>query len=193
VRIIAFNGSPRTGGNTDLLLASALRFIDRREHTIDVFRLNDMNIRPCQNCGGCAETAVCVIEDKMQQIYPAIREADRIILASPIYFFGLSAQTKTMIDRCQPFWCEKYLHNMPLHGSTHSRKGLLLLVGGMKRQVGIDCSSATATAFFRTVSVEEHQTLSYLGIDGKGAIKAHPTALKEAYEAGKHLTAGDMG
>lgn len=188
MRIVVFNGSPRAGGNTDLLVQSALKGIDRHSHRVDLFNLNDMNIKPCQNCGGCTDTGVCVVDDRMQQIYPALRGADRIILASPIYFFGLSAQTKIMIDRCQPLWCEKYIHNMPLEGSTH-RKGLLVLVGGMKRQVGVDCSSATATAFFRSVSVEEHKTLAYLGIDVKGAITSHPTALQDVYEAARSLTA----
>jgi multimeric flavodoxin WrbA len=68
-----------------------------------------MDIRPCQNCGGCDDTGSCIIEDAMVDIYEAIRSADRIILASPIFFFGLSAQTKIMIDRCQAFWCQRYL------------------------------------------------------------------------------------
>jgi len=186
VRLVVFNGSPRVGGNTDLLVASVLKGIDRHLHRVDLFRLNEMNIRPCQNCGGCTDTGVCVLKDQMQQVYPALRKADRVILASPIYFSGLSAQTKTMIDRCQPLWCEKYIHNMPLHGSVH-RKGLLVLVGGMKKQVGADCAGATATAFFRSVSVEEHKTLAYLGIDAKGAILSHPTALNDVHEAAKQL------
>jgi hypothetical protein len=146
VRLLVLNGSPRIGGNTDLLVQSALNAIDRHSHRVDLFRLNDMDIKPCQNCGGCTDTGVCVIEDRMQQIYPALRQADRIILASPIYFFGLSAQTKA------------------------------------------DCSAATATAFFRSVSVEEHKTLTFLGIDAKGAIRSHPTALQDVYEAVKILT-----
>lgn len=134
MRLVVFNGSPRVGGNTDLLVASALKGIDRHLHRVDIFRLNDMNIRPCQNCGGCTDTGVCVLKDQMQQVYPALRKADRIILASPIYFSGLSAQTKIMIDRCQPLWCEKYIHNMPLDGPVH-RKGLLILVGGDRKSV----------------------------------------------------------
>jgi multimeric flavodoxin WrbA len=188
VRLVLFHGSPRVGGNTDLLVTSVLKGIDRHLHRVDVFRLNEMSIRPCQNCGGCTDTGVCVLKDQMQQVYPVLRKADRVVLASPIYFSGLSAQTKAMIDRCQPLWCEKYIHNMPLHGAVH-RKGLLILVGGMKKQVGADCAGATATAFFRSVSVEEHKTLAYLGIDAKGAILSHPTALNDVYEAAKQLMA----
>lgn len=187
MRILVFNGSPRLGGNTDLLVQAALKGIDRALNRVEYFRLNDMDIKPCQNCGGCTETRVCVVKDKMQQIYPAIRKADRIILASPIYFSGLSAQTKIMIDRCQPFWCEKYIHNMPIEGSVH-RKGLLILVGGMKRQIGADSCGATATAFFRSVSVEEHRTLAYLGVDKSAGIKEHPAAIQEVFGAAKNLS-----
>jgi len=187
MRILVFNGSPRIGGNTDLLVQSALKGIDRQANRVEYFRLNDMDIKPCQNCGGCTDTRVCVIKDKMQQIYPAIRKADRVILASPIYFSGLSAQTKIMVDRCQPFWCEKYLHNMPIAGKIH-RKGLLILVGGMKRQIGADCSNATATAFFRSISVEEHRMLAYLGIDTRAGVKDRPGALEEVFEAARILS-----
>jgi multimeric flavodoxin WrbA len=120
-------------------------------------------------------------------ISKSIRSADRIILASPIFFSSVSAQTKTMIDRCQSFWCEKYLQKKEIPPGPHGRKGLLLLVGGLKKEGSQKCAEETAKAFFRTVSVREHKILYYLGIDAKGDILKHPTALKEAYQAGKEL------
>jgi multimeric flavodoxin WrbA len=186
VKIVVFRGSPRRGGNTDILLSETLRAISSGNEVI-LFTLNDMNIRPCQNCGGCDETGTCVVRDEMDKIYPAIREADRIVVASPIFFFGLSAQTKIMVDRCQAFWCEKYLLKKTIPSGLYGRKGLLLLVGGMKKDTGIQCAGATATAFFRSISVQEHETLSYLSTDRKGAISDNPKALKDAYEAGIKL------
>ncbi len=193
MNVIAFLGSPREGGNTELLLREAVRGIKDSGYTVTIFNLNLMNISPCQNCGGCEETGICVYEDDMVQINEAIRNADRIILASPIFFFSVSAQAKIMIDRCQSFWCEKYLLKKPVPGGPYGRKGLLLLVGGQKREIGIQCAEATAKAFFRTVSVPEHETLGYLSIDAKGEILKHPTALKEAYEAGKKLVTETKG
>lgn len=187
MKIIAFNGSPRIDGNTELLLRAALEGITEAGHSAEVFELNEQRMQPCQDCGGCETTGVCVLSDSMNAIYKAIREADRIILASPVFFFGLSAQAKIMIDRCQAFWCEKYLLKRPIEAGPLGRKGLFLLVGGMKKEVGAECSGATAKAFFRTVSVPEHDTLSFLGVDAKGAILSHPTALAEAREAGKRL------
>jgi multimeric flavodoxin WrbA len=187
MKVIAFLGSPRKDGNTELLLNETIKGIKVFGSAVQVFNLNIMKIAPCQDCGGCNETGICIVEDEMSQIYNAIRTADRFILASPVFFFGLSAQAKIMIDRCQAFWCEKYLLKKPIPAGEYGRKGLLLLVGGMEKEVGIKCSEATAKAFFRTISVPEHKTLSFLGVDTKGAILRHPAALKDAYEAGKEL------
>ena len=192
MKVIAFLGSPRENGNTELLLREAVRGVEESGPSVQVFNLNKMNIMPCQNCGGCDETGVCIYEDDMTRIYEAIRNADRIILASPIFFFALSAQTKTMIDRCQAFWCEKYLLRKPIPEGQYGRKGLLLLVGGMKKEIGVQCAEATAKAFFRTISVPEHKTLAHMGIDEKGAILKHPSSLQEAYKAGQQLVKGNF-
>lgn len=189
MKVLAFQSSPRVDGNTDILLKEILKAVGKSGHDVRLFRLNAMNIKPCQDCGGCNNTGVCTVKDDMDEIYAAIREADRVILASPIFFFNLSAQAKMMIDRCQSFWCEKYLLKRTIPGGQYGRKGLLLLVGGMKKEAEIQCSEATAKVFFRSISVPEHEMLSFTGIDAKGAILEHPTALKDAYMAGKKLVA----
>jgi multimeric flavodoxin WrbA len=187
MKIIAFLGSPRKNGNTELLLKEAIRGVEDSGFKVQIFELNSMNIQPCQDCGGCDETGECTIHDDMDSIYEAIKTADRIILASPIFFFSLSAQTKAMIDRCQSLWIEKYVLKKPIPAGKFGRKGLFLLVGGMKKDIGVQCSESCISAFFKTVNVPEHSTLSFLGIDKKGDIINHPTALSEAYKAGGKL------
>jgi NAD(P)H-dependent FMN reductase len=187
MKISAFCGSPRKNGNTEILLKEAVRGIEEAGHDVQTFYLNTMNIKACQDCGGCNDTGKCILRDDMDQITDAIRDSDRIILASPIFFFSLSAQAKLMIDRCQSIWCEKYLLKKPIEGGRFGRRGLLLMVGGMKKDVGIQCGEACAKAFFRTISVPDHETIYYLGIDAKGEILNHPTAMKDAFEAGKRL------
>ena len=182
--VIAFLGSPRKGGNTETLLNEAIRGTGT---DVRVFDLNEMDIRPCQNCGDCEGTGECTIQDDMQEVALAIKAADRIILASPVFFSGVSAQAKTLIDRCQQFWCEKFLLKKPIPAGEHGRRGLFLVVGGMKNTTGIECAGATAEAWFRSISVSEHKTLAYTGVDAVGAIKNHPAALGEAFEAGRAL------
>lgn len=187
MKVVAFLGSPRIEGNTELLLNEALMPAREGGHEVILFKVNQMKFLPCQSCGGCEDTGECILDDDMADIYKTIREGERFILASPIFFFGLTAQIKAMIDRCQCFWCEKYLLKKPIPEGKHGRKGLLLMVGGMKNEIGFRCGGATAKAFFRTISVPEHETLFYPSVDAKGAIKEHPTALKDVYEAGKKL------
>ena len=189
MKIIAFNGSPREGGNTEELLKAAIKGTagGSDKHDLRVFRLQSMKIAPCLNCGGCNETGICTVEDDFKFVAEAIRAADRIIFASPVFFMGISAQAKALVDRCQSFWCEKFLLRRELPAGEHGRKGLLLLVGGMKKEQGVNCAASQGVAFLRTVSVPENETLKYMGVDAKGDILKHPTAIKEAEEAGKNL------
>ncbi len=184
MNVIAFLGSPRKGGNTETLLNEAVQGtgVDVR-----VFDLNGMNIKPCQNCGGCEDTGMCIIPDDMEEVAASIRAADRIIMASPVFFSGVSAQAKAMIDRCQQFWCEKYLLKKEIPAGDFGRKGLFLVVGGMKNASGVECAGKTVKAWFRTISVPEHHTLAYTQVDAMGEILKHPTALMDAYAAGRAL------
>lgn len=184
MKIIAFNGSPRKNGNTETLLNAAIKGTG---HDVTLYNLNDLNITPCQNCGGCDKTGICILEDNMSPIYEEIRTAHRVILASPVYFMSISAQAKAMIDRCQAFWAEKYLLNRQIEPGPEGRRGLLLLVGAIQKDTGIVCASKCGMAFFRTVSIEQHTTLTYTGVDAQGEITSHPSALDEARQAGSDL------
>ena len=190
MNILVFNGSPRRGGNSQMLLDEAVRGAKDRGANVKTYALNTMNIRPCQNCGGCEKTGRCIVKDEMLAVHEEFRSADRIIVASPIFFFSVSAQTKILIDRAQSFWNEKYILKKPVMPGPFGRKGLLFLVGGMKqgeKNVGFSCAEAAVRAFFRTLNVQEHVTVSFDEVDERGAIAKHPTALREAYDAGKKL------
>ena len=189
MKVAAFFGSPRVEGNTYLLLQKAIEGAQDAGAQVEVFNLNDMDILPCQDCDECVETGECIYNDDMDQIYDAIRNSNRFILASPVFFFGISAQAKAMVDRTQSLWCEKYLLKKPLSQEPLKRKGLFIVVGGMKKEIGYTCSEATAKAFFKTISVDEHENVSVVGVDAKGAILKRPDELEKAYEAGKRLAA----
>ncbi|MBF0566675.1 MAG: flavodoxin family protein [Nitrospirae bacterium] len=189
MKVAAFLGSPRVGGNSEILLKEAIRAVEDAGHKVTLMRPHAMDISPCNNCGGCEETGKCVIEDDMGLVYEAIYESDRFIVASPIFFFGLPSQIKALIDRCQAIWCEKYLLKRPIPAAVYGRKGLLVMVGGMKKEEGFRSGEATAKAFFRTIGVPTHETLYFDGVDAKGAIRDHPTALHNVYEAAKRLVA----
>jgi multimeric flavodoxin WrbA len=97
--ILIFKSSPREKGNSSLLAEKAAEGAKTVNAQVETFSLHRMNIRPCDACDTCQETGVCVLKDDMQMLYPKLREAEAIVIASPIYWFTMSAQTKLFIDR----------------------------------------------------------------------------------------------
>ncbi len=98
-RVMVFKGSPRKDGNSSTLAERAAEGARTAGAEVEVFSLHRMDIHPCDACDTCQETGVCVLKDDMQELYPKLTQADAIVVASPIYWFTLSAQTKLFIDR----------------------------------------------------------------------------------------------
>jgi len=98
-RILILKGSPRKKGNSAVLADQVAAGAGDAGATIESFDLHDMDIRPCDGCDFCQGSGECVINDDMQTLYPRLREADGIVIASPIYWFTVNAQVKACIDR----------------------------------------------------------------------------------------------
>jgi multimeric flavodoxin WrbA len=94
MKVLALNGSPRKGGNTDVLLAAVVRGVEKAGSEVELVRLNDLDIQGCLNCGGCDETGVCILEDDMSPLYDKILSVKKFVIASPIYFYGVTAQAR---------------------------------------------------------------------------------------------------
>ena len=189
MKVLGIAGSPRRGGNTNLLLAEVMRGAASRGAEVKTIILNDLKITPCQHCDACLEAGKCKIEDDMQMVYRELEEADRIVLASPIQFMGVTAQRKAMIDRCQALWAKKYVLNMPPLGSEPGKKkGLFISVGGRKITNLFEPALATVKTLFRILDIAYAGELLFSGVDEKGAIAKHPDALRQAYLAGQKLT-----
>ena len=100
-KIVILNGSPRTNGNTKALIEHFMKDAKSAGNEVACFDLQKMNIHGCLGCckGGQNPESPCVQKDDMQQIYPVYREADVVILASPMYYWGISGQLKCAFDR----------------------------------------------------------------------------------------------
>ncbi len=185
--MLGISGSPRKGGNTDALLDAALKGAENSSASVEKLYLCDLKISPCQECHQCEETGECVIDDEMQSIYPKLIEADMLFLASPIFFMGIPAQTKVMIDRCQCIWVRRYKMNQTIGRGREFRKGFFISVGGSKNPEKFIGAVKTVKAFFATLDFTYEKELLVAGVDEKGAIRKHPTALKEARRLGKEF------
>jgi len=187
LKVLGIAGSPRRGGNTDLLLAEVMRGAASRGAEVKTIILNDLKVAPCQHCDACLKTGRCKEEDDMQMVYAELEEADRIVLASPVQFMGVTAQTKAMIDRCQALWARKYVLKIPPLGNRRERKGLFISVGGTKLANLFQPALATVKSLFRTLDIAYAGELLFSAVDEKGAITKNPDALKQAYLAGQRL------
>jgi multimeric flavodoxin WrbA len=186
--ITAIYGSPRKNGNTDLLLKALLRGIkDQGGNAHEIF-LRDLKFSPCIGCGGCNDTGTCVLSDDMDTIYPHLIKSEIVILSAPVFFFGMNALAKAMVDRCQCLWARKYLINKPLSNERGVKgKGILLSVGGSKGKKNFDGILLTARYFYDALDMDFAHHLEYGSIDAKGAVSDHPTALDEAYNLGRQF------
>lgn len=105
-KILIISSSPRKGGNSDLLCDEFIRGASEAGHKTEKVFLRDKNIHYCIGCGVCNSTAKCVQSDDMEQILESMVEADVIVLATPVYFYTMDAQLKTLIDRTVPRYTE---------------------------------------------------------------------------------------
>ncbi len=188
MKVLGIFGSPRRGGNTELLLEEALRGAEKEGAKVERLYLSDFTIIPCKECHGCDDTGRCIILDDMEKIYPKLLEADVLILASPIFFYGVTAWTKALIDRSQALWARKYLLKDPSLGKEgKKRKGFFISLGATKGQKVFEGSILTVKYFFDTLNADYAGDLLFRGVEYKGDILKHPEALQQAFEAGRRL------
>lgn len=188
--VLAFAGSPRRGGNSEALLDRALAGVAAADPTAQVKKivLNELKFVPCQNCGFCSKKGYCVYaaKDDMKAVYEALDAADRFIVSTPIYFANVSAQVKAMFDRCQSIWARKYLLKQP-HTAAGRRKALFLCCGGFRHDRFYQCCRQTMAAWCVVCDIKLTGELFFSSIDERGEIEKHPTALQDAFEAGRKL------
>lgn len=184
--VVGILGSPRRGGNSQVLLDSALKGAADSGKSVSMITLNDLKLSPCQNCGYCDRTGECRIKDDMVGMSRVMETAPRIIIAAPIYFTNISAQTKIMIDRCQPYWARRFVLNQPLKGPK--RAGAFISVGGFeKADAFFECAKRVITAWFSVIGVRYRAGNFYSGVDAKGDAARHPTAVDECRQLGAEL------
>lgn len=181
--VVAFLGSPRRGGNSELLLDKAIAGAQKGGASVEKIVLAELTFAPCNGCEECAATGVCTLHDDMSALYPKLEQAAGLILAAPTYFLGLPAQTKAFIDRCQALWAKKYRLKQPI-ARHKGRRGLFIGTAAWKSPRVFQGSLMVVRAFFATLEVASREELLYGGLEERGAIAKRPEALEEAFQAG---------
>ena len=176
MKVLAISSSPRKGGNSDVLCDEFLKGAREAGHKVQKIRLAEKKIAPCAACYGCAETHVCVHKDDMAEVLEALIDADVIVLASPVYFYSVCAQMKTMIDRC--------LANYP---AIEEKRFYLIVTAADPQRNAADETLAGFRGFLRYLpGATEAGVLWGTGTWDKGDVYRHPS-LKQAYEDGRRI------
>ncbi|MDM8535538.1 flavodoxin family protein [Desulfobacterales bacterium HSG17] len=185
-KITAIYGSPRRKGNTATLMKQAIQGAkDAGAHVEEIF-LRDQKMSPCLEIYKCKETGHCAIKDDFQKVLDLLMNSDGIMLASPIFFYTVSAHTKILMDRCQSCWVKKYwIDKVPFGKWTAKRKGLFISVGATKGKKLFEGALLTVKYFFDVLDMELWNSLLYRGLDFEGDVLKHPKYLEQAYETGK--------
>jgi len=186
MKVLVIIGSPRKKGNTDLLVEQMLKGVKEAGGTAETVRLEGLGIHPCIGCGGCEKEGKCVIQDDMQEMYGKIDAADRIIIASPIYFYSVTAQTKAFIDRCQALWSRKYIVKKRTKHEVE-KIGYLVCVAATKGEKVFESAILTVRYAFDAMDFKYGGEFVVRGVDHKGAIMEKQEVLEQAREFGRKV------
>lgn len=182
-------GSPRKNGNSETMArAVAAGLLKHENNTVEYIRLNKLNISPCQACGGCNTSGNCIIEDDMSELYSKTDEADRLFLVSPIYFYALTAQIKTYIDRCQARWSRKYLLGQEFR-KNEERTGYLLSCAATAGDKLFDGPILSAQCLFDTLDLRCGKPLLIKSVEPRNAVRNLPEKLSDCEQYGAEIAA----
>ena len=172
--ILIISGSPRKGGNTELLVEAFAKGAAEHHH-VEIVSVRDYKVNPCLGCNACfkSEANTCAQKDDMTVIYEKMSQADMLVIASPVYFYSISAQLKAVIDR---------FHN-PIRDTFHIKKMAILLVGAASLPELFDAILTEYNLCLKFFDIEDAGKVLVRGVKDKGDIN-NTDALNEAYTLG---------
>lgn len=177
MRIVVITGSPHKHGSTDLLAQRFIQGAEEAGHTVGRFDAAFMNIHPCLGCEVCGMNGPCAQKDDIAQIRDALLAADMVVFATPIYYFGMSAQLKMVIDRF-------YSYTTKLSGK-HLKTALITAAWDSNGDV-MPCTKAHYQKLCRYMNFRDQGMVLGLGC-GTRAMTEHSIYPQQAYELGKSL------
>jgi len=187
-KIVAVYGSPRRNGNTATLLKKAVAGANDAGARVEEIVLRDLKMSPCLEIYGCNKAGECRLKDDFQAARDQILASQGLMLASPVFFYTVSAHTKILMDRFQSLWVKKHWIDQTSRGqqSPH-RKGLFISAGATKGKKLFDGILLSLKYFFEVIDMQLWKALLYRGLDFEGDVLKFPQYLNEAYQTGKEF------
>jgi multimeric flavodoxin WrbA len=189
MKVLGIMGSPRKGSNTDILLDKALQGAREAGAEVEKVLVSKLKVAPCMEIYACLKDGDCAIKDDMQSLYKKLLEADHVIFASPIFFYGITSQAKAVIDRCQALWVGRHVLGMR-KDDKRVRRGAFVSVGATQGAKLFDGAILTVKYFFDAIGVTYSVDLLVRGVDNREQIQEHPELLDNAFRLGQELVRG---
>ena len=182
MKIVAVLGSPRPKGNSALLAEAFLTTAREQGADTEVYLLNQMKIKGCQGCGKCkTESQACVVEDDLKPVYAAIRGADLLVMASPVYFGDLSAQMKCFWDRTYAWFNPDFTSRV-----APGKKSVMLLAQGAQAEMYNDIHPRYER-WLKMFGFTGNFVVRAAGVREAGAVKDQPEPLEQAEKLAQEL------
>ena len=187
-------GSPRSKGNTAGIVERVDGILRDREIDTEIVMLDRLDIRPCKNCGSCEDDGECVQKDDMRELWEKVESCDGLVLASPTYYSGVTAQMKIFIDRtgrAKVKW--DYKRNLP-GGARFSegKRAMLIGVCGQSGERWLKCSIMQMRSLLADLEMPLYSIIKGDGADvGGGLFEGRPEMMIDIDEATEAFTEGD--
>ena len=186
-RIVAIYGSPRRRGNTATLMQAAVSGARAAGAQVDEIVLRDLKVSPCLEIYSCREDGECRIRDDFQAVRERVLGAAGLMLASPIFYYAVSAHTKILMDRFHSLWVKRVWVKPPQPQPAERRKGLFISTGATRGRRLFEGTLLSVRYFFDTLDMDLWRALLYRGLEGETDVLGHPDYLAEAEAAGSEL------
>ncbi|MGV8058130.1 MAG: flavodoxin family protein [Smithellaceae bacterium] len=184
MKVLGIMGSPRIGGNSDILLSQALAGAKAAGAEVEKIILDRKKISGCKDCKKCNKTAICAIKDDMLEIQKKILDAYAIIHSTPVYFWSMTAQMKTYLDRWCVFFDGEWNWQKGYYPKMRAKRiGLITVCGDSN----VHTADPIVHSFKSTVEMTKMNWLGAVmaSASDKGDINNNEAALREAFELGK--------
>lgn len=176
-KVLILSGSPRKGGNSDLLCDEFMKGAQESGNQVEKIFLRSKKVMPCNACYYCKDhDGQCAIRDDMGEILDKMQKADVIVMASPVYFYSIDAQMKAVIDRCVARWT-----NIP------DKEFYYIMTAAEDSDTVMDCTLECFRGFAACLDGAQEKGVIYgKGVYEAGDIRKMP-AMQEAYEMGRQV------
>jgi multimeric flavodoxin WrbA len=187
-QIAAIYGSPRRRGNTATLLKKAVAGARDAGAQVEEIVLRDLKLSACLEIYSCRQTGECRIQDDFQRVRHLVLSSAGLMLASPIFYYTVSAHTKVLMDRFHSLWVKKHWADPEQTPAPPARrKGLFISAGATRGKRLFEGTLLSMRYFFDTLDMDLWRSLLYRGLEHEGEVLEHPDYLEEAYQAGREL------